>query len=38
MFQIVCALALEEPEVLQELEQLKGVPPNVNYLVNHGDI
>ena len=30
MFQIVCALALEVPEVLLELRQLKGVPPNVN--------
>ena len=37
MFQIVCVLALEVPEVLLELGQLKGVLPNVN-LVSHGDI
>ena len=29
MFQIVCVLALGVPEVLQELELLRGVPPNV---------
>ena len=29
MFQIVCALALDLPEVLHELEQLRGVPANV---------
>ena len=29
MFQIVCALALDVPEVLRELEQLRGIPPNV---------
>ena len=29
MFQIVCALALDVPEVLRELEQLQCVPPNV---------
>ena len=29
MLQIVCALALDMPEVLRELEQLHGVPPNV---------
>ena len=29
MFQIVCALTLEVPEVLLDLEQLKGVPPNI---------
>ena len=28
MFQIVCALALDVPEVLHELGRLKGVPPN----------
>ena len=27
MFQIVCAFALDELEVLQELELLRGVPP-----------
>ena len=30
MFQIVCTLALEVPEVLLELGQLKGVPPSIN--------
>ena len=29
MFQIVCALALDVPEVLHALEQLRGVPLNV---------
>ena len=29
MFQIVCALAKDVPEVLHELEQLRGVLPNV---------
>ena len=29
MFQIVCALALDVPEILHELEQLRGVSPNV---------
>ena len=29
MFQIVCTLALDVPEVLPELGRLKGVPPNV---------
>ena len=29
MFQITCALALDVPEVLHELERLQGVPPNV---------
>ena len=29
MFQIVCVLALDVPEVLHELGRLKGVPQNV---------
>ena len=29
MFQIVCALALEVPSVLQDIESLNGVSPNV---------
>ena len=44
MFQIVCALALDVPEVLQELELLRGIPPNVQLScelwghLNHADI
>ena len=43
-FQIVCALALDVSEVLQELELLQGVPPNVQLSyepwghLNHVDI
>ena len=43
MFQIVCALAFDVPEVLRELEQLRGVPPNVQLScepwghINHED-
>ena len=29
MFQIICALAFDVPDVLHELERLRGVPPNV---------
>ena len=44
MFQIVCALALDVPEALQELELLRGVPPNSQSTcelwghLNHADI
>ena len=37
MFQIVCALVLEVPSVLQDIASLHGVSPNV-WPVNHGDI
>ena len=43
MFQIVCALALDVPEVLHELERLWGIPPNVQLScepwghINHED-
>ena len=30
MFQIVCALALDVPSVLQDIESLNGVSPNVS--------
>ena len=30
MFQIVCVLALEVPSLLQDIESLNGVPPNVS--------
>ena len=44
MFQIICALALDVPEVLHELGRLKGVPPNVKLScepwghMNHQDV
>ena len=44
MFQIICALVLDMPEALQELELLQGVPPNVQLScqtwghLNHADI
>ena len=43
MLQIVCALALDVPEVLHELEQLRGISPNVQLFcepwghINHED-
>ena len=33
MFQIVCALALDVPEVLPELGRLKGVPPKCQIIL-----
>ena len=44
MFQIICALASDVPEVVHELGQLKGVPPNVKLScepwshMNHKDV
>ena len=37
MFQIVCALALEVPSVLQDIESLHGVCLMLVCPVNHGD-